>query len=340
MIVFHSPRTIKTVLASLALSVSLAQAAVAQEASAQCGAASAAQYEVPAPVPAADGTVNVETPFGAAELPTAPGRALGMYTTDVDILIWLGFPLASQQPIRGDSGYTTFPCFFPQAALANVTAFGNYPEYNFEQILLAEPDFILNGLGYDTEVNERLPQIAPTYSLNAYDGSSWQDHFQKTATDLGRLEQYEAWYAIYLQRVAEVRELIKANADAIVAPVSYWDGKFNSGCYTSVQCTVFNDLGLTIYEGALEKDGEGVEIAPEGVSAFKDIDYVFTTIGVGETALAEHATQMAELNKNPLWAQLDFVKQGHVVPYEMEIVYGSPSGQLAFLEVVAEALGQ
>ena len=47
---------------------------------------------------------------------------------------------------------------------------------------------------------------------------------------------------------------------------------------------------------------------------------------------------MAEAAKNPLWVQLDFVKAGHIVPFEMEMVYGSPSGQLAFLEVVAEAL--
>ena len=64
------------------------------------------------PKPAADGepaTMTVESAFGSVELPTEPQRALGMYTTDVDILDrpWAS-QLADQQPIRGD-GYTTFP---------------------------------------------------------------------------------------------------------------------------------------------------------------------------------------------------------------------------------------
>src|SRR5690606_11008979 len=65
-------------------------------------------------VPAQEGISDVSTPFGDVSLPTAPRAALGMYTTDVDILIWLGFPLAERQPIRGDNGYEDFPCYFPQ----------------------------------------------------------------------------------------------------------------------------------------------------------------------------------------------------------------------------------
>ena len=30
-----------------------------------------------------------------------------------------------------------------------MTTFENYPEFNFEKILAAQPDLILNGLGYD-----------------------------------------------------------------------------------------------------------------------------------------------------------------------------------------------
>ncbi|AEQ52952.1 hypothetical protein, partial [Pelagibacterium halotolerans] len=47
---------------------------------------------------------------------------------------------------------------------------------------------------------------------------------------------------------------------------------------------------------------------------------------------------MDEAAENPLWSRLDFVRDGHIVPFDMEMVFGSPSGQLAFLEVVAETL--
>ena len=81
--------------------------------------------------------MTVKAEFGEVELPTDPQAALGMYTTDVDILITLGYPFAKSQPIRGNSDYTTFPSYFPQAELAGVTPFANYPDLNYEKILAA-----------------------------------------------------------------------------------------------------------------------------------------------------------------------------------------------------------
>jgi iron complex transport system substrate-binding protein len=344
------PRPLRALLAAATLGLSLTGAALAQDDAAgasatdahgrQCGGYPAPAFPDLIPIAAAPGTITAVSPFGEVQLPAAPHAALGMYTTDIDILIWLGYPLAGHQPIRGDSGYETFPCFFPQAPLTGLATFHNYPEYNYEQILLAEPDFILNGLGYDKAVNERLPQIAPTFSVDAFDGRSWQEHFRETAEALGRLDRYELWHDIYLRRVAEVRQLIAANAGALVAPLGYWDGKFNASCYAGVECTVFRDLGLTIFEGALSNGGEGVEISLEQIGQLADLDYVFTVVGVGEQGLAEQRAMMAEAGKNPLWSQLKIVRQQHIIPFEMEMVYGSPSGQLAFLEVVAEALSQ
>ena len=345
----HPSRPLRALLGPAALCLSLTTAGVAEtvpDAAAAateprtCGGYSAPVFPDLTPVAVAEGTSIVASGFGEVELPTAPGAALGMYTTDVDILVWLGYPLAPLQPIRADNGYETFPCFFPQQPLEGIATFGNYPEYNYEQILLADPDFILNGLGYDATVNTRLPQIAPTYSVDAFDGRSWQEHFRETAEALGRMDRYETWLDVYQTRVAEVREAIKDNADAVVAPLGYWGGTFNSSCYAGVECTVFRDLGLTIFEGALRDGGTGVEISPEDVGQLRALDYAFTIVGVGEQGLAEHREMLAEAAKNPLWAQLDLVTAEHIVPFEMEMVFGSPSGQLAFLEVVAEALSQ
>lgn len=336
----HS-HSLSTVIGALALCLSLTQAASAQdgEAARQCGLYPAPAAPSLAPVAASEDWANAQTPFGEVDLPLAPGAALGMYTTDVDILIWLGFPLAQSQPIRGDGGYQTFPCFFPQAALEGITPFANYPEYNYELLLNARPDFILNGLGYDEAVNARLPQIAPTYSVNAYDGRSWQEHFRETAEALGRSDYYRAWLGIYETRLAEVKTIIAGNENAVVTPLGDWRGVLSTRCYTGVECTVFRDLGLTIFAGALENDGAGVEFSAEEAGALKDVDFAFTMAGLDETGLAAHREWLEEANKNPVWSQLDMVRNNRVVPFEMEMVFGSPSGQLAFLEVVAQALG-
>lgn len=291
------------------------------------------------PVSEGSGTKNVSTQFGDVELPVAPQDALGMYTTDVDILVWLRYPLADSQPIRGDSGYTTFPCFFPYQALAGLKTFANYPDFNYEAILAAKPDFILNGLGYDTKVVKRLADIAPTYSVDAFDGTSWQTHFKQTAAALGRSQYYDQWEELYQQRLAEVKARIGDPASITVAPVGFWEGKANTGCYTGVECQVFEDLGLTIAPVALTNNREGEALSGEQIGKLAGIDYAFSTKGLGETGQKEFDAVMAEAAKNPLWNELDFVANDHIVTYEMEMTYGSPSGQLAFLDVVEKALG-
>lgn len=283
-------------------------------------------------------TMTVDSQFGKVTLPAAPTKALGMYTTDVDILIALGIPLAHDQPIRGD-GWTDFPTFFPQDELKDVEPFANYPDYNYEKILAAEPDFILNGLGYDADAVKKLPGIAPTYSVDAFDGRSWLEHFKETAVALDRVDKYDAWMTKYNARVAEVKAAIgEHGAGLVVAPVSSYEGKVSSACYSGVECQAFRDVGLTVFPGAERKDGKGVELSLEQVGQLSDIDVAFTIEVPGDKGAAEYANTQSTLMKNPLWARLDFVKDKRIVPYDMEMTYGSPSGQMAFLDVIEKAI--
>ncbi len=144
-------------------------------------------------------TRTVTSEVKEVNMPAEPKKALGMYTTDLDMLITLGIPLASQQPIR-DSGYTGFPSFFDQEALKGITPFTNYPEFNFEAILKAQPDVILNGLGYDKELDGKLSDIAPTYTFNGFDGSDWRTKFKTVAEAFGKTEQYRRGWTSTRQR--------------------------------------------------------------------------------------------------------------------------------------------
>jgi len=285
---------------------------------------------------AAAETLTIESAFGTTVVPAEPKAALGMYTTDVDILITLGIPLAAKQPVRGDLGTTEFPEFFPQEALEGITSFPNYPDFNYDEIITAEPDFILNGLGYEPKVVKRLPEIAPTLSLDAFDGRNWREHFQETAEALGRTEQYDAWVEKYDARVAEVKASIGAKGEGlVVAPVSFWDGKATSACYTGVECSVFDDLGLTTLPAAKRKGGEGVTLSAEQVGQLADIDIGFF-IGTPD----ELESSLEEASKNALWRELTFVKEDGIVGYPMEMTFGSPSGQMAFLDVVEQAFAE
>lgn len=273
---------------------------------------------------------------------TVPGdikAAVGFYTTDVDMLITLGIPLAKEQPIRGDSGYTTFPTFFPQEPLKDVTPFANYPEFNYEKVLDAEPDFILSGLGYDTKIHDKLAAIAPTYTVNAFDGSSWKEHFKKTASDLNRSEKYQEWTDSYAAQAKAAHADIEAagNADLTVASFGYFEGKANVACYAGVQCDVFDALDLKVTPLSADPD---LNITPEQFDKLKDVDAIWMPVGVGETGQKELKETLASLERTPLWKTLPFVKNNRIYSYEMEMTYGSPSGTTAFVEQVRKDLSE
>lgn len=288
----------------------------------------------------ADDTVELTTPTGVdITIPAEPTAALGFYTTDLDILITLGFDLAGTQPIRDD--FTAFPDFFPQEELEGLETFGNFPEVNLEAVLEAEPDFILSGLGYEEDLDGQLQKIAPTYTYNAFDGGDWRDVVAKAATDLGREEQWQEWVDQYEARIADIRSrLDAADIHPVVADVGYWDGQVTTSCY-GVPCLVFADLGLEMAplmnatEDGLPASDEYAELSPEQLGQLEGIDVVFTGAEEDGTVWVE---EDEALQQNAIWQNLSFVQSGEYYPYNYEMIYGSPSGMDAFLTVVEKAL--
>ena len=283
-------------------------------------------------------TFTVDTDFGEVTLPVEPKAALGFYTTDVDMLITLGYPLAAEQPIRDD--WDAFPSFFPQDALKGIKGFHNYPEFNLEHILQVGPDFILNGLGYETDLHDKLTPIAPTYTYNGFDGGDWREKFRKVAADLGRQKQAQAWLDDYEARAADVKaQLDAAGVAPKVADIAVWDGQVQVGCY-SISCLVFKDLGLEITaladgDGDGEPDNEGQALSLEQLGGLSDVDVIFTGVSEDGSGLI---TDDESLKSNALWLSLPAVANGRVYGYNYEMSYGSPSGQDGLLEVVRKAL--
>lgn len=278
-------------------------------------------------------TRTVTSAFGDVTLPVDPQAALGMYTTDLDMLITLGIPLAGSQPIR-DNGYETFPAFFDQEALEGLTPFTNFPEFNYEAILNAKPDVILNGLGYDETIGTKLSEIAPTFSFDGFDGSDWRVKFKEVAQAFDRMDAYDAWTAKYQAKVDDVKaRLAAAGIDPVVGPVGIYDGEATVSCY-GTPCLVFADLGLTVTPMA---DGEGSYLGAERLGELSGIDVVFTS-GTPDPETGEVTDEFEPFADNALWQQLPFVTNKQIFAFDLEMTYGSPSGQYALLEVIEKAL--
>ncbi|MBK8461737.1 MAG: ABC transporter substrate-binding protein [Nigerium sp.] len=283
-------------------------------------------------------TLTVTTEFGEVTVPVQPKAALGFYTTDVDMLITMGYPLAKSQPIRAD--WDTFPGFFPKQELEGIEGFHNYPEFNLEKVLDIGPDFILNGLGYETDLHGKLSAIAPTYTYNGFDGGDWRKKFLAVAKDLGREDKAQAWLDRYHARIAEVKKDLDAQGIApTVADVSFWDGQVSVGCY-SISCLVFADLGLEISpladgDGDGMVDNQGRALSMEQLGQLSDIDVIFSGVSEDGSGLI---TGEDALKGNSLWTSLPAVANGRVYGYNYEMSYGSPSGQDGLLEVIRKAL--
>jgi len=277
-------------------------------------------------------TRTVESELGEVTLPTDPQAALGMYTTDLDMLITLGVPLAQSQPIR-DDGYSTFPSFFDQEALEGITPFTNFPEFSYESILAAQPDLIVNGLGYDESIGTKLAEIAPTYSFDGFDGSDWRVKFEALAEALGRTAEHDAWTERYQAKVDDIRaRLDEAGLDPVVGSVGVDGDQVTVSCY-GTPCLVFDDLGLDITPLS---DGEGATLSFEEVGQLDGIDAVFTSMAPEDDGSFGDAFEA--LAGNAVWQQLPFVTEGQIFTSDLEMIYGSPSGQYAFLEEVEKAL--
>ena len=282
-------------------------------------------------------TITINTDFGEVTVPKEPKAALGFYTTDVDMLITLGYPLAHTQPIRDD--WDSFPSFFPQEELAGIKTFHNYPEYNLEKILEIGPDFILNSLGDEKDLHSKLTAIAPTYTHDLFAEGDWRDKFLALAKDLGREQQAKTWLDNYYARAASVKErLEKAGISPVVADVGYAEGEVSVNC-ASISCLVFADLGLTVSaaadgDGDGKPDPEGKLFSMEQLGQLSDIDVIFTGVFEdGSGPLSEEA-----LTTNELWKSLPAVANNQIFTYNYEMYFGSPSGQDSLLNVIEEAL--
>ncbi|MEI2277332.1 ABC transporter substrate-binding protein [Paenarthrobacter ilicis] len=282
-------------------------------------------------------TRTVTSEVKEVNIPAEPKKALGMYTTDLDMLITLGIPLgiplASQQPIR-DSGYSGFPYFFNQDALKGITPFTNYPEFNFEAILKAQPDVILNGLGYEKELDGKLSDIAPTYTFNGFDGSDWRTKFKTVAEAFGKTGQYQAWMDKYQAKVDDVKKRLAqaGKSNMVIGPVDYYEDQVSVNCY-GTPCLVIRDLGLKVSPLA---DGEGVKLSAEQLEQLNGIDAIITTEVPEKDGANPDA--FAPLANNKLWTSLPAVANKQIHTYDLEMIYGSPSGQYALLEKFEKAL--
>jgi iron complex transport system substrate-binding protein len=173
---------------------------------------------------------------------------------------------------------------------------------NLEKLLSLKPDLIL-GIDWYGDIYNLLSKIAPTVFAKSTDGIDWKIWFNTYAEALGKTEKAQEILSNYDRRIAQFRQQMgDKRSQTKVSVVMFWDGvriymkkSFSGG--------ILSDIGLP-RPPEQDKDKVNEDISLELIPKMAG-DTIFLMIG-------DRAAELDRFAKNPLWSQLEAVKQGRV----------------------------
>lgn len=268
--------------------------------------------------------VTIEHKYGSTEIPAAPERVISLGYTDQDAILALGVQPLAVRYFFGDETQQVWP--WAEASLNGAApAVLNMPfgELNIEAIAALNPDLIIAvSAGISDAEYATLTQIAPTVAQSAdyVDfGVPWQEQTRVIGQALGAAAQADELVAATEARFAELQaehpEFAGASV-AIAAPAA--DGQFFFSGPQHERQRVLTSLGFVLPAELAEIAGD----AFYGTLSGERLDLLDTDVLLW-TATAE---QRATIEANPVYQQLNVVKQGRVIwldtsgASEMELV--------------------
>ena len=185
---------------------------------------------------------------------------------------------------------------------------------NLEAIVALEPDLILGTL-WDRSNYELLSQIAPTVIAEVDSSGEWKRMLSKYGEALGKTERAEQVMADYYARIedfqAQMGDLLQKTEVSIV--YAYPDGRISIYLEDSFCGTVVADAGLPRPPAQTNTEQSfSMDISKE---LFKkaDGDVIFVwTYGRTKERSEEGIAALRQLRTDPLWSELNAVKQGKV----------------------------
>lgn len=261
-------------------------------------------------------------------VPANPQRVVVLDTSSLDATFALGIKPIGSVAIEPYLSY-------PEDKTNGITSVGDSTQPNIEKILLLKPDLILDCREADKGLlYEKLSQIAPTVSVSLEDCSAeWKDGFRTYAEALGKSEEAEQLLRDYDERIKEFQrkmgDRLKNTEVSVVVSAPQYVRIYLRDSFLS---SVIEDTGLP-RPAAQDKEGFAKEISLEAL-AIADGDAMFAMEYSPEDSF------LKKIRSQPLWSQLDAVKQGRVytVNYGSWIAERSIGGANRILDDLFEHL--
>jgi iron complex transport system substrate-binding protein len=236
-------------------------------------------------------------------VPVNPSRVVALDLHTTSIVLSLGI-----KPIGGDIQDRFLSHL--KGELEGVQNTGNPP--NLEKIALLKPDLIMGWKLSGEKAYNQLSQIAPTVLMEWEDDGKWKEMLIFYAEVLGKTNTAEQLMRDYYQRIEEFKQQMGDRLKQTqVSVIRIYQGLIHFKLKDSFPGTILEDAGLP-RPPAQDREGFGIQISKERIrDADGDVIFVFHT---GED---EVQTDIEKLKKDPLWLQLNAVRQGRIyqVPY-------------------------
>lgn len=287
-------------------------AATALAATAACGAATAtgdAADHGADPTGAFPRTVAHA--MGETEIPAQPERVVVLDSGELDDVTLLGIePVGAVSPHFKSSG--GFPDYL--AAMTEDTVdVGPMEEPDLEKIAELAPDLILSSKIRHEAIYADLAAIAPTVFTETT-GVAWKENLAVHAEALGLEDEAAGALEAYEAQAADLGMAIQTALGEMptVSIVRFVAGPTRLYQKATFSGVILEDVGVARPESQ-DVDDFALEVGPEQID-LADADLLFVTAA----DIPENTEQNAAMD-NPLWAEMEAVKNGKVFNVADEI---------------------
>jgi len=249
----------------------------------------------------------VKDAIAEIKVPINPQRLVTLHGTALESILALGKkPVGTT--LNGDRDQQ--PDFLSKQ-LSDVEILGSFSEPNLEKILLLKPDLILD---LDTaNIYSQLSQIAPTIVSESNPSNSWQPSLKLYAATLGRPELAAEIIANYYTRLELFKTAMNKKGKPItVSVIRIYPQGITFYQPDSFSGAILRDAGLS--RPPLQRQGGGQQLISQELISQADADVILYWVYGDDYHSKKDRIQhsLEQFKSDPLWLQLDAVKQGKV----------------------------
>jgi iron complex transport system substrate-binding protein len=248
--------------------------------------------------------------MGTTQVPLQPKRIVVLDTAALDSAIALGI-----KPV-GTLFFKSPPAYLGNQ-VQGIEVIGLDSNPNLEKVLSLKPDLILGNKISSERFYSKLVKAAPTVLTEGSGRSGeWQENFQLYAEALGRSAQAKVLLQQYQQRVTALKQRLQQRFPKTLVVSVVATGNKQIGAYTrrSFSGSVFQDVGLARPPVQDQAERWAIQVSPEDFASL-DGDAIFLIEAPG---LPNSLTVQA-FKTDPIFSNLNAVKQGRVYPVQAEV---------------------